>query len=132
MSIKEKGLQYWLPYYFLQRLFSSRRSSKNSVHIMLCLVDHFEPFHGGVDVRRAEKRLKAWAERYPHFAPKQRHADGKPQQHTWFYPPFDPVFFKDLVGLCKRGYGEIEMHLQHDHMEPFPDTSATSKAISLT
>jgi len=25
--------------------------------------------------------------------------------------------------LCSRGYGEIEMHLHHDHMPPFPDTS---------
>jgi len=64
--------------------------------------------------------------RYPSMAGKHRDSDGRPPQHTWFYPPhLNQVFLKDLVELCKAGFGEIEMHLHHNHMEPFPDTSET-------
>ena len=96
---------------------------------MFCLVDHFEPFHQNVDFNTAKKRVDVWNERYPALAEKYFDADGKPPQHTWFYPPhLDHTFLKDLVCLCKRGYGDIEMHLHHNHMEPFPDTSETLKA----
>jgi len=30
-----------------------------------------------------------------------------------------------LVEMCQAGYGDVEMHLHHNHMKPFPDTSAT-------
>ena len=91
---------------------------------MLCLVDHFEPFHGGVSMEKATSRVQTWIENYPRMAAVHKDADGKSPQHTWFYPPhLDHRFLKDLVVLCKKGYGEIEMHLHHNHMDPFPDTS---------
>jgi len=96
---------------------------------MFCIVDHFEPFHGGVSFERAKWRVKQWIKHYPKMADKHKDADGKPPQHTWFYPPhLDHRFLKDLVGLCKDGYGAIEMHLHHNHMDPFPDTSETLRA----
>jgi len=130
MSIADKGLQYWLPHYIWQQLSrKSYRGQGGPLHIMFCLVDHFEPFHGGADFKRAEWRVTEWVKRYPIMAKKHQDADGKAPQHTWFYPPhLDHVFLRDLVGLCKDGYGEIEMHLHHNHMEPFPDTEETLRA----
>lgn len=126
-AIEDKGLKHWLLPYFSQSLNRREKPNKDEpVHIMLSVVDHFEPFFGGVDRKTAENRVKQWVERYPVFAGKYQDADGKMPQHTWFYPPhLDHCFLKDLVGLCKQGYGEIEMHLHHNHMEPFPDTSET-------
>lgn len=93
---------------------------------MLCLVDHFEPANGMAGARVQQERVKAWVEGYPKFADTHRDADGRAPQHTWFYPPHhDTRFLQDLTELCKNGYGEIEMHLHHNHMEPFPDTPET-------
>lgn len=122
-----KGSFCWLPSYFTRgvslcaapRFFGLK-------HLLFCFVDHFEPFTGGADRVRAEARIKAWVDGYGKMADKHSDADGKAPQHTWFYPPHhDQVFLENLVDLCKRGYGEIEMHLHHNRMDPFPDTEET-------
>lgn len=129
-NLADKGLQYWLPGYIIEKCGSRRKCNRKlPVHIMLCIVDHFEPFHGAVPFEQAKIRMDKWKNEYPMFCQKYIDADGRMPQHTWFYPPhLDHCFLKDLVCLCKQGYGEIEMHLHHNHMEPFPDTSETLKA----
>ncbi|GAB6098061.1 hypothetical protein JCM14469_43160 [Desulfatiferula olefinivorans] len=95
---------------------------------MFSVVDHYEPFHSGGGLQKACERVNAWSVKYPSMANKHRDSDGKPPQHSWFYPPhLDHRFLGDIIKLCKSGYGEIEMHLHHNHMEPFPDTSETLK-----
>ena len=130
MSFKDKGLQYWVPYYLFKKLFNRKKPDPDApVHIMISVVDHYEPSHGGVEFDQAKKRVQAWVKDYPIMAEKHVDADGKYPQHSWFYPPHhDLIFLEDLVGLCQRGFGEIEMHLHHNHMEPFPDTAETLKA----
>ena len=128
-TIQEKGLNCWLFPYLKQYLRKKEEFIEGEpVHIMLCVVDHFEPFHGGGDKKTAEKRVRAWVEKYSLMADKYKDSDGKKPQHTWFYPPhLDHCFLEDILELCKKGYGEIEMHLHHNHMAPFPDTSETLK-----
>jgi len=130
MVFNGKALRYWLPYYLWQKLLPSEKPDPNKpIHIFLCIVDHFEPFNGPVDYKTALKRVKTWLKEYPKFADRHRDADGKPIQHTWFYPPhLDHRLLPYLVELCQGGYGDIEMHLHHNHMEPFPDTSETLRA----
>jgi len=129
MKFWEKGLQCWLPSYLKQMVTPTVTfAAEKPVHIMFSMVDHFEPFHGGVSLQKAETRVEQWTRRYPEIIGNFRDADGFRPQHTWFYPPHhDLCFLKDLVGLCKKGFGEIEMHLHHNHMVPFPDTAATLK-----
>ncbi len=93
---------------------------------MLCVVDHFEPEHGGVDISTARRRIEAWIKDYPRMAGRHRDADGIMPQHSWFYPPHhEHGFLRDIVSLCRDGMGEIEMHLHHNKMSPFPDTAQT-------
>ena len=122
-----KGLRYWLPYYLWQKLHRKERPDPTKLtHIFLCIVDHFEPFNGPVGYATAVKRVKTWIKEYPKFADRHKDSEGKPIQHTWFYPPhLDHSFLPYLVELCQAGYGNIEMHLHHNHMKPFPDTSET-------
>ena len=62
------------------------------------MVDHFEPFYDGVDLKQAEVRMKRWIEEYSHLADRYQDADGKKPQHTWFYPPhLNHCFLKDLI-----------------------------------
>lgn len=124
-----RGLKYWLPYYIKQKLLPAERVNiDRPVHLFVCVADHFEPFNGGVGYNTALSRMDAWVKRYPAFADQHKDSDGTPLQHTWFYPPhLDHAMLPYLVDLCLAGYGNIEMHLHHNHMEPFPDTSETLK-----
>ncbi|MCK5097005.1 MAG: hypothetical protein KAR45_02825 [Desulfobacteraceae bacterium] len=128
-KLNNRGFQYWLPYYFLKQLsFKEKPDQNKPIHLFLCIVDHFEPFNGNVDYKTALERVKVWKRKYPQFADQHRDIDGKPVQHTWFYPPhLDHRLLPYLVELCQEGYGDIEMHLHHNHMKPFPDTSKTLK-----
>ena len=127
MNISGKGLRYWLPYYLWQQLlYREKPDPGKPIHTFLCIVDHFEPFNGHVPYSTALKRVLEWKRSYPKFADKHCDADGKPIQHTWFYPPhLDHSLLPHIVELCQRGYGDIEMHLHHNLMDPFPDTSQT-------
>lgn len=127
MFFNKRGLRHWLTYYLWKKVRNRERSLPGTpVHIFFCVADHYEPFHGGVDFKTAEQRVLSWVEKYPIMADKYKDTDGRCPQHTWFYPPhLDHIFLKDLVKLCKSGYGDIEMHMHHNHMEPFPDTSET-------
>lgn len=124
-----KGCKYWLPRYIWQSVRQKEKPDLTTpIHIMIGVVDHFEPFTAGADFSRAKMRVSAWNEKYPRLADKHKDADGKAIQHTWFYPPHhDHIFLIDLVDLCKNGFGEIEMHLHHNHMPPFPDTDESLK-----
>lgn len=113
-----------------QKLASDKKlNTLKPAHIMLCIVDHFEPFNGGADFKKAEMRVASWINSYPQMASKFKDSDGKTPRHTWFYPPHhDQRFLEYLIKLCQGGYGEIEMHLHHNHMPPFPDNEATLRA----
>lgn len=126
-TFDKKGLRHWLPFYLAQR-FSFREAFRpdSPIHLMFCIVDHFEPYNGKADSDKARMRVNIWEEKYPEMADKFLDADNQMPRHSWFYPPHhDLKFLKPLVALCKRGYGEIEMHLHHNHMPPFPDTERT-------
>lgn len=122
----ERKMQIWLPAY-INHALRRRRVRKDTIHILFCITDHFEPGHGRVEKSVWEKRVQAWEERYEAMACKFTDADGFHPRHTWFYPPhyFNEGLLRRLVNLCKKGYGEIEMHLHHNRMHPFPDNDKT-------
>jgi hypothetical protein len=128
--IRNKGLNHWfLPHIIDNLLGRECRVDSGPQHIIFCFVDHYEPFNENVPLEKAQYRVKQWVERYPEMANRHKDAEHKPPQHTWFYPPhLDHCFLKNIVQLCKDGYGEIEMHLHHNHMLPFPDTEETLKS----
>jgi hypothetical protein len=55
--------------------------------------------------------------RYPENFGDCRDSDGRTPRHTFFYPidEYDPELIDALAGLCRAGYGEIELHLHHDN-----------------
>jgi hypothetical protein len=117
-EIRQKHLSIWLLPYLGKRshqLFWPRRRSRVPVHVMFCMVDHFEPVAEGSTRQQERERMKDWLERYPLLAKHHRDSDGRPPQHTWFYPGenYRPEYLDNLVGLCRQGLGEIEIHLHH-------------------
>jgi hypothetical protein len=44
-------------------------------------------------------------------------SDGRSPRHTFFYPveEYEPEYLDSLAGLCRAGYGDVEIHLHHDN-----------------
>ena len=58
--------------------------------------------------------------KYPDLADAHADAYGRHPRRTWFFPPHYHRLgnLRELVSLCQRGYGEIELHLHHGKTAP--------------
>jgi len=122
------ALEKWLIPYISDSLARKNRckAGDSPIHILFCLADHFEPGCGKADLDIQRRRVDYWVEHYPKIATEFRDSDGYMPQHTFFFSPHeDNEHLVRLVDLCKKGFGEIELHLHHDHIPPFPDNSET-------
>jgi hypothetical protein len=84
---------------------------------LLCIADHYEPGHGRVSASIAQGRVDAWEREYPAKFERFRDSDGRPPRHTFFYPleMYDRIQMEGLDRLCRRGLGEVELHLHHEN-----------------
>lgn len=115
--LRSKNLHTWLSGYVQHVKHVARRPKPRGLrHLMFALCDHYEPLwrQPGEDV--GEERVRAWERGYPEMAATFRDADGRPPQHTFFFPgeEYRPRFFDHLEPLIRGGFGEIELHLHHD------------------
>ena len=110
--------EIWLPDYLRSRARARREASRRSgvVDILFAITDHFEPMFRRPPEDVARRRVETWLRRYPTTAGQFRDADGRPPQHTFFYPieEYRPELLDLLAALCRQGYGEVEVHLHHD------------------
>ncbi len=119
-EIRRRNMQRWLGSYALHALsrrFTGRPPRDGQVHVLLCIADHFEPAWGGASNAAADARVSAWVSEYPRTLGGFRDSDGRPPRHTFFYPidQYESRHVDALAGLCRAGFGEIEIHLHHDH-----------------
>jgi hypothetical protein len=115
--LRSKNLHTWLPGYAQDVWQRSRQPRVRGLrHILFALCDHYEPLWNQPTEDVGEQRVRAWQEGYPLLASGFRDADGKPPQHTFFFPgeEYRPAFFDRLESLIQGGYGEVELHLHHD------------------
>lgn len=115
--IKERGLDQWLPGYLATGQQRRDPLPGQPVHLILCIGDHYEPKLGGAPPAQAQERVTRWCNEYPKLFEAFRDSDGKPPQHSFFYPveEYEPQYLDQLAELCRRGYGEVEVHLHHDN-----------------
>ncbi len=115
-EIIKKNIHIWFVPYIKQSL--ERKKIKNStgpVNIVFCFVDHFEPRWNNASYDEEVARMDKWINEYPKLASKHRDYSGRFPQHTFFYPieEYREEHLKKLSGLCKLGFGEVEIHLHH-------------------
>ena len=112
--LRSRNMELWIGSY-LRR--TPPLVTDRPVHVMFCFVDHFEPMWHGADVDTQRARVDRWCKEYRELAGKHRDADGRPPQHSFFYPEeeYAPEYLDKLAELCADGYGEIEVHLHHDN-----------------
>jgi hypothetical protein len=110
-----RQIHRWLPAY-LRGLFHRRPAVSGPIDVMVCVADHFEPAWNNAPLRLQRQRVATWERRLPVLARNHRDADGKPFQHTFFYPAEEylPEHLDALSRLCRSGYGDVEVHLHHD------------------
>jgi len=114
-----RNAQLWFPGLVASRLrrkFQPKRYT-GLTDIFLCIADHFEPEHGEVDLGVQRGRVAEWVERYPAVAKRFADSNGRPPQHTFFFPEeaYRPELLDPLAELCRQGFGDVEIHLHHDH-----------------
>ncbi len=115
--LRRKGMHRWLlPYLLSTRKRRSPRAGQ-PVHLLLCICDHYEPKLGGAPPAIARERVRRWVEEYPRQFARFRDSDGHTPRHTFFYPieEYEPEYLDALAGLCRAGFGEVEIHLHHDN-----------------
>ena len=117
---RRSGLDRWIFTYIRERSKYQAPRPGEPVHVLLCIVDHFEPKNGAVAPRVARGRIQNWLEDYPRLCQAFRDSDGRPPRHTFFYPieMYDEAEVDALARLCRLGLGELEIHLHHDRDTP--------------
>lgn len=112
--LRARNMHLWIGSYLRRR---TPRVSDRPVHVMFCFVDHFEPMWHQADLATQRARVDRWCRDYRTLAAKHRDADGRPPQHSFFYPEeeYAAEHLDKIASLCADGFGEIEIHLHHDN-----------------
>jgi hypothetical protein len=116
VALRRRNIHHWFLPFLRQELTRRRRGDQETVDLLLCIADHFEPSWGEPSDEVADARVSAWTEGYPRLFASFRDSDGRPPRHTFFYPidQYVPRHVDAIAELCRRGYGEVEIHLHHD------------------
>jgi hypothetical protein len=116
LQIRRRHMQRWLPTYLREQQRYQAPTPDEEVHVILCIADHFEPKAGQASVETGRQRVAAWVENYPKQFGAFTDSDGRPPRHTFFFPieEYEREYLEALAGLCRAGFGEVEIHLHHD------------------
>ncbi len=111
-----RGVRLWGPGY-LRSLFGERPDPGTTVHLYVCVADHFEPRWRKPTLDDERRRVDAWVTRYPAIAKAHRDTDGNAHVRTLFYPEeeYRREHLDAIKTLVDAGYADVEVHLHHDH-----------------
>ncbi len=116
LEVRRKNMLRWLLPYLRERSRRRLPHASEDVHVLLCIADHYEPKAQGADSETARRRVETWAREYPQRFARFQDSDGRTPRHSFFYPAeeYEPELLEELAGLCRQGFGEVEIHLHHD------------------
>ena len=114
--VRRRNMHLWLPGYVRPRGNRARGTAAGPVDVFLSVCDHFEPEGHAADPAAALALVERWRREYPRLFSQFRDSEGRPPQHTFFYPQeeYRPEYLDALAALCGAGYGDVEVHLHHD------------------
>jgi len=96
-------------------LKGSARTPAAGRHVFICVCDHFEPMWQRPPRHVQDARVERWVREYPALVAGIADSVGRPPQHTFFYPgdEYDAPHVDQIAGLCRAGFGGVEVHLHH-------------------
>jgi hypothetical protein len=117
LTVISRNAHIWLPGLLFQFFRTYPQTKNKKIHIYFCLADHFEPYWKQADKNQARTRVRRWLTEYPECAENHSDSFGNKPKHTFFYPieEYDHEILDGLSKLCKNGFGDVEIHLHHDH-----------------
>lgn len=131
LRLRNRNVMLWLPSYLRGdwpgKGDRSPAAHDGPTHIMFAIADHFEPAVGNPGIEVERRRVRQWVRGYPECFASFRDADGRPPQHTFFFPAeeYRCEHLDRLAEPAAAGYCEVEIQLHHDN-----DTAAnTRKAL---
>lgn len=114
---RKRNLHTWIgAYYFSNRDAAVRLESGEPLHVFIAVCDHYEPEWGKPAAEVSLAKVDRWVREYPARFSKFRDSGGRVPQHTFFFPQdeYKPEYLDRLAGLCRDGFGDVEIHLHHD------------------
>jgi hypothetical protein len=114
--LRQRNMQYWIKSYY----FPSERAEPvvpdQPVDVFLAICDHWEPQCDGASQTQAMERVRRWVKEYPKAFSKFRDVNGRPPQHTFFFPQeeYQPEYLDQLAQLTSKGFGDVDIHIHHD------------------
>jgi hypothetical protein len=114
-QIRRRHMLRWLPAYWRERRRFQKPTLNQDIHVILCLADHFEPKAGKASLETGRARVATWVDQYPKQFARFRDSDGRPPRYSFFFPieEYEKEYLDALAGLCRAGFGEVEIHLHH-------------------
>jgi hypothetical protein len=112
-----KNIHRWIGGYGLHALRSlTAPRPVGPTHVIFSMCDHYEPLWGHAGAGQGRERVDRWERDYPVLASEFRDADGRPPQHTFFFPgeQYSEDYLSALARLVRARLGEVEVHLHHD------------------
>lgn len=115
--IRARNMQNWIGSALFPVEPIGRRHPDDPVDVFIAICDHWEPRCYGASDATAMARVHRWRDEYPAIYERFRDVNGRPPQHTFFFPEdeYRPEYLDDLHPLIAAGFGDVEIHLHHDN-----------------
>ena len=116
LVLKSRNIHIWIGSFVANKLSRSASQGQHK-HIYVCLADHYEPYLDQVDQQKAHQRVSRWVANYPKIAANHSDSNGRPPQHSYFYPEeeYDEWVMEQIKSLCDQDLGDLDIHLHHDN-----------------
>ena len=116
-AIRRKNMQFWLGSYYFPSESVKVLAPDEPIDVFLSICDHWEPQCYGAPFDLAMSRVQRWVDEYPRLFDQFRDVNGRPPQHTFFFPQdeYRPEYLDAIAQLCAAGYGDVDIHLHHSH-----------------
>lgn len=119
--LRMRHFDKWIgSYYFPSEANPKCTFDDEPMDFYIAVCDHYEPQRGNAPKDVAVSLVQRWLDEYPKLFEQFRDADGRPPQHTFFFPQdeYQPEYLDLLKELCEAGFGDVDVHLHHDHDTP--------------
>lgn len=120
-SVRAQGLDRWATTALKQQSWSPATTiPEQPLDVFIAICDHYEPEWGAANPDDAMARVNEWRKLYPQLFGSFADVNGRPPQHTFFFPQdqYRPQYLDGLRDLVTAGYGDVDVHLHHDNDTP--------------
>ena len=109
LLIHKRNMQYWLGSYYFPSERHEPIDREQPVDLFVAICDHWEPECYGASREKAMERVQRWVYEYPIAFDKFRDFNGRPPQHTFFFPQdeYRPEYLDEIAQLCAEGGDEL-------------------------